>query len=138
MKIKTKKGSYIMEAAIVLPMIVLVTVTAVLIIMFFYNQMVEQSRLHIALRSEAGMMTEQTVYHHVEAAMDGVEAEIYRKERAIGGSVYGKKYLVMPHRGILDKKGTFPVEGSWYATDGAEYVRYCNLVKGVKDGTNEQ
>lgn len=138
MKIKTKKGSYIMEAAIVLPMIILVTVTAVLIIMFFYTQMVEQSRLHITLRSEAGMLTEQTVYHHVEPMLDGAGAEIYTKKSAMGGSVYGKKYLVMANKGILDKKGTFPVEGSCYATDGAEYVRYCNLVKGVTNGTDEE
>lgn len=132
---KTKKGSYIMEAAIVLPFIMLATITSILIIMFFYSQMTEQSKLHVALRHEAGRMTEQTRYLHGGALQTEVDAELYRDEGAFGGKVYGKKYLVMSHKGILNRKGTFTVEGESYGTDGAEYVRYWNLVKGVANDT---
>lgn len=137
MKIKSKKGSYIMEAAIVLPMIILVTITAVLIIMFFYSQMTERSSLHIILRSEAGAMTEKTAYHYVEVSAGELGAELYRKKSAFGGSVYGKKYLIMPNKGLLGKKGTFVAEGCWHAVDGVAYVRYCNLVKGIRNDANE-
>ena len=127
-----------MEAAIVLPMIVLVTITAVLIILFFYSQMTERSSLHIILRSEAGIMTEKTAYLHAGVSADELGVELYRKKSAFGGSVYGKKYLVMPNKGILGKKGTFVAEGYWHAVDGVAYVRYCNLVKGIKNDADEE
>lgn len=137
MKIKSKKGSYIMEAAIVFPVVILVTVTVVLVIMFFYSQMAQRSQLHIILRSEAGMMTGKTVYYHARTLADETEAELYRRKSAFGGSVYGKQYLIMPNKGILGSKGTFVAEGFWHATDGVEYVRYCNLEKGVRNDAGE-
>ena len=123
--IKSRRGSYIMEAALVLPVIILTVITTVFIIMFFYSQATEQSRLHIALRYEAGMISEKSV-SFADAETD---AEIYTKKRAIGGAAFGKKYLVMPHRGLLSKKGAFSIEGSCYGTDGPKYVRYRNIVK---------
>ena len=56
-----KKGSYVIEAAVVLPVIMLSVITAILIIMFFYTQMTEQCRLHEVLRAEAGRMTDKTI-----------------------------------------------------------------------------
>lgn len=100
-----KKGSYIMEAAIVLPVIMLTVITAVLIIMFFYMQMTEQCRLHESVRAEAEKVTDKSV-----------------------GKVYDKKYLIMEHRGLLHKKGTFVVEGYSYVIDGPSYVRLSNII----------
>lgn len=125
--IKSKKGSYIMEAAIVLPVIIFAVITAVLIIMFFYSQMTERSRMHMVLRQEAGEMTEHTKTFS-KVSWDG---ECYLDKRASGGEAYGKKYIVMNHRGLLTRKGAFTVEGSCHGNDGTRYVRYCNLVKGV-------
>ena len=131
MRLKSKKGSHIMEAAIVLPIIVMATITAVLIIMFFYSQMTEQCRLHTVLRAEAGKLTGKTTYtDHAGGAAD-LQAEIYVDTKAMGGEIYGKKYLVMEHKGILSRKGTFAAEGVCHAVDGVEYVRYCNMVKGA-------
>lgn len=123
--IKSKRGSYIMEAALVLPIIILTVITTVFIIMFFYSQATEQSRLHIALRYEAGMIAEKSV-SFTDTERD---AEFYTKKWAIGGKAFGKKYLIMPYKGMLRKKGAFSLEGSCYGTDGPKYVRYCNLVK---------
>ena len=111
-----------MEAAIVLPIIILVTITSILIIMFFFYQMTERCRLHVALRYEAGMLMEES--SDIDGSdMMGTDAEIYYDKKLINSRVYGKKYLIMNHKGVLDKKGTFIVEGSCYATDGARYVR---------------
>lgn len=126
-----------MEAAIVLPMIILATITAILIIMFFYSQMTEQCRLHTALRMEAGRLSEKTIYTAGADSSADLEAEIYIDSKAMGGEVYGKKYLVMEHKGLLSRKGAFVVEGKCHAVDGVEYVRYCNMVKGVVSGHEE-
>ena len=114
-KAASKRGSYIMEASIVLPVLIFAVITVVLIIMFFYSQMTEQSRMHIAMRHEAG------------------HAEIYTKKTVTGSRAYGKKYLIMDHRGILEKKGTFVLEGTCSSIDGARYVRYCSFVRGYDD-----
>lgn len=136
-KVKSKKGNYIMEAAVVLPMIIMAAITAVLIIMFFYSQMTEQCRLHTALRMEAGQLTGKTVYTDHSDSLEDLKAEIYTDSKAMGGDIYGKKYLVMDHKGLLTRKGSFVVEGECHAVDGVEHVRYCNMVKGVVDGHEE-
>lgn len=130
---KSKTGSYIMEAAIVLPVIVVTVITVVLIIMFFYSQMTERSKMHVAMRREAGAATGKTIYDDERYRDVESDAELYVKNTVTGSSVYGKKYLIMAHRGILEKKGTFVVEGTCSGTDGAQYVRYCSFIKGLGD-----
>lgn len=132
-RLRSRRGSYIMEAAMVLPVIILVTITSILIIMFFYSQMTEQCHLHMALRSEAGKATGQTSYTGKSADIADTDAEIYTDKGIIGGTVHGKKYLVMKHRGTLERKGTFTVEGKSHMVDGPAYIRYSRLVKGVTD-----
>ena len=124
-KRNNKRGSYIMEASLVLPVLIFTVITVVLIIMFFYSQMTQRSQMHIALRQEAG-----TSEHVLE--WDG---EMYTKKGMAGVTVTGKKYLLMEHKGILTKKGAFAVKGSCSGVDAAQYVRYCSLVRGIK---NEQ
>lgn len=132
-KAASKRGSYIMEASIVLPVLIFVVITVVLIIMFFYSQMTEQSRMHIAMRHEAGLASGKTVYTSPDDGESISDAEIYTKKTVTGSRAYGKKYLIMEHRGILEKKGTFVLEGTCSSIDGARYVRYCSFVKGYDD-----
>lgn len=116
-----------MEASVVLPMIILAVITAVLVIMFFFSQMSERSRMHIELRKESGRAAESTAYLHQSAW----EGEIYTEKKGVGGEVYGKKYLIMEHSGLLSKKGTFIIEDRCFYINAAQYVRYCNVVKGM-------
>lgn len=126
----SKKGSYIMEAAIVLPMIVMTVITVVLIIMFFYSQVTERSRMHVAMRHEAGAATGKAAYTDESKAC---EAELYSEKTITGSRVYGKRYLMMDHKGILERKGISVLEGSCSGADGAGYVRYHSFVKGMKN-----
>ena len=130
-KRNNKRGSYIMEASLVLPVLIFAVITVVLINMFFYSQMTQRSQMHIALRQEAGRQTETMTSEHV-LEWDG---EMYTKKGMAGVTVTGKKYLLMEHKGILTKKGAFAVKGSCSGVDAAQYVRYCSLVRGIK---NEQ
>ena len=76
-KKRSKRGSYIMEASLVLPILIFAVITVVLIIMFFYSQMTERSQMHIALRQEAGLQTE-TMRNEDSLDWDG---EIYTNEK---------------------------------------------------------
>ena len=130
---QSRRGSYLLEGAVVMPVIILAIVTAVLIIMFFFRQMTEQSKLHIALRSEAGGITGKTIYLHDDRFDLEEGGTIHVEKRSAGSTAYGKKYLIMKHAGILSRKGIFVVEGSSYGTNGPRYVRYCNVIKGGED-----
>lgn len=130
--IKNKRGSYILEAAVVLPVIILTTITTMLIIMFFYNQMTVRCMLHMALRSEAGVESGQTGYVDAGKYINDIEVESYTAKGLTGGTVYGKRYLIMDHKGVLAEKGTFIAAGKSHIIDGPMYVRYSRLVKGIK------
>ena len=115
-----------MEAAVVLPVIMLTVITCVLIIMFFYSSMSEQCSLHTELRKEAGLLTGNTEYLYNIRESQSDDRDIYVRVHGFGGTVYGKK-------GVLSRKGVFAAEGSSCAADAPEFVRYCNFVKGLKD-----
>ena len=131
-RIFNKRGSYIVEAAVVLPVIIMVVITAVLIIMFFYSQMTDQCNLHMGLRQQAGMMSGNTSYLGDDGAVDMNEIDIHTDAKLFGGSIYGRKNLIMSKKGVLYKKGVFAVEGSCYEIDGPAYVRYSSAIKGLK------
>ena len=68
-----------------------------------------------------------------EKEIKDIEAEIYTDKGLIGGTVYGKKYLIMGHKGSLDEKGTFLASGKSHIINGPAYVRYSRMVKGIND-----
>ena len=129
----SNRGNYIMEAAVVLPMVILSVITVVLIMMFFYTQVTEQSRMHIALRGEAGAAAGRTSYVDAKQAAERFKGEIYVDAGLVEYQAYGKKYLMMEDRGLLTRRKAFIIEGSWTAVDGPGYVRYVDLVKGRKN-----
>ena len=123
---KSKRGSYIVEAAVVLPVIVFTIITAVLIISFFYQQMEQRCEMHITLRGSAGMITEKTIY-----GKSGLwQGESRIEKTALGGAVYGKGYVVMKKRGSLRNVSAWEMSGKAHAIDGPKYVRYCQLIRG--------
>lgn len=132
--IKSRRGSTIAEAAVVMPFVILSVITVVLIIMFFYSQISQQCSMHTALRAEAGNVTGKTMILHDVSS----DAELYTRKKAFGGVVSGKQYVIMGNKLLLHKKGACLVDDHAYAADGAEYVRYCRLIKSVgEDETDE-
>ena len=123
-----------MEAAVVLPFIILSVITVILITMFFYSQISSQCSMHMALRAESGNVTgRSSVLHSVSS-----EAEFYTRKKAFGGVVEAKEYLIMDHRMLLDRKGVCLIQDKAYAVDGVRYVRYCCLVKGVNGNESDE
>lgn len=134
----SRKGSYIVEAAIVLPMVILAVITIVLIIMFFYSQVTERSAMHIALRHGAGEAAGKTVYTGDEAGSGrsggkSDESDVYVDRGIVESEAYGKRYLMLENRGLLEKRSPFIIEGKCVAVDGAAYIRYRNVIKVTGD-----
>lgn len=122
-----------MEASVVMPVIIIAVITIILIVMFFYSQMTERSKLHMELRKQAGKVTGKTEYLFDTGYDAENSGEIFIEKKLSGGKVYGKKYIIMTHKGILGKKGVFTINGTCHAVDSVQYVRFYNLVKDIRN-----
>ncbi len=125
---RSRRGSYIAEAALVLPISMLAIITIVLVLLFFYQQSVETSRLHQAIRCKAGEVTERTIYYSDKASTDGAEGLLWDgsisvKSGLLFKSVNGSKDISMLHWGILWGQASALLEGSCYAADGVKVKR---------------
>lgn len=113
-----RRGSYMAEAAIVLPIVILAVITLILILTFFYEQSIRQSQLHMALRAESGIASGKMTCETVN--WDG---QITKTRQGIYHVVRGSREISMGSRGLLKEPGLSTVEGTWRITDGPRHVR---------------
>ncbi|HIU25853.1 MAG TPA: hypothetical protein IAC50_05095 [Candidatus Copromorpha excrementigallinarum] len=125
-RLGSRRGSYIMEVSLIMPFTILTVITVVLIIMFFFSSVKEQSRFHMELRKEAAEATEKTAFLHSSQ----YKGKIYTEDFISGARAYGTAEVSMLHRGILREKHRQKTEGSGYGADGPGYVRFCSLAGG--------
>ena len=97
-----------------MPVVILAIITVVLIVMFLYEQSVEQSKMHMALRAEAGHVTERM--ECTGSDWDGTVTTGSFKVTASQG-------LAMRHNGLLKVPGQHELNGCWTTADGVKYAR---------------
>ena len=68
MKLKEKQGSYILEAAVIYPVIVIVSTMLLLLMLFFFSSVQDAVVLNIQVRRAAGEAS-QTVFYSGERDM---------------------------------------------------------------------
>lgn len=147
---REKKGTTIVEAAVVFPLVILTVITCVLVCMFFYSQTISQSALHIEMRDYAGQISGHTVYtgsgagshlsgsgsgSHLSGSgsFEGNRASITKEKRGLFYIVRGKENVSMKNKGILSGRTDQTIESIWTASDGVGYVRYCTFGKSVAE-----
>lgn len=115
-----KKGTTMVEAAVVFPLVILVIMAVIYILIFLFQQAETQSKMHIALRKESGILSKTVVY---QMRIDE-KYPIYKKSKQVcfQGELHFRK------RGIL-KSLDKPISAYGYIVDEREYVRYLDLVK---------
>ena len=116
--IGNRQGSHMAEAAVVLPIVILAVITLVLIIMFFYQQSIQQSRMHMVLRAEAGSLTGRMTCK--TADFDG---QIGKTREGIYPVVRGSLELSMGSSGLLKAPGRTEISDTWRITNGPKHVR---------------
>lgn len=117
-QLKSRSGSYIAEAALVLPVIILAVITVILVLMFFYEQSFDQSMMHIYLRSEAGAVTER-----LTCSSSDWNGTCTTEKKGVFKNIEGQNMLTMLHRGLLNRNGHAYNNGSWHAADGVAFRR---------------
>jgi len=111
----SKKGTYLIEAAVVFPIVIFTLLTLIMIVIYFYDCSATQSDMHMFLRQEAGTVSGKTICYSYDA---GNDFYIHQERRRISAS----KDVYMRRHGILYRKGMRIISGSIYITNGPKYV----------------
>lgn len=114
------------EAAIVLPATIMTLLTVVLIVIFFCNLSVEQSRMHIAINEAAGRESEHTVTNWDTPCFSGSTT----KEKNL---IKARSSQGLPDIFSILKRDRTTVEGNKYIVDGVENVRKKTWIKKLSD-----
>lgn len=127
-----RRGSYIAEAAVVLPFVILAIITAVLIILFFYSSSVSESRMHMALRCEAGQLTGKAAAFADDGSRLSAEnlwdGSVTSSGPAPAKTVRGSKHVSMVSAGLLSRLGSRQLSGQLRAVDPVRALRLRQIV----------
>ena len=133
-----RRGSYIAEAAVVLPFVILAVITVVLIIMFFYTSSLSQCRMHMALRCEAGLITEKCTSYADDGTALSTD-ELWDGRITSSGLPAAKRVAAagdvsMVSRGLLSNIGRRQITGDLLAIDPVGTLRIRQAVNGTDNG----
>ena len=126
--LRSRRGSAMAEAAMVLPLFILSVLTCLLVSMFFCDTTIRQCEQHQQLRSASDDLTGCTVRLNWSSRPDNEITAARRGVFPVVTSAYGSR---MPARGLLRMRPSSVTESRWHACDGAEYVRLIMLGKGL-------
>ena len=98
-----KRGESTVEAAIVIPVVILLILSMIIMLIYFYEGLHVQAKMHERLSQKA--MNSKVIFHveneskEVSTIMKGIGRGILRKE------ISGKCYMLNPSDAIRLKKG---------------------------------
>ena len=114
-----KKGSAIVEAALVFPVMILCIVAVLWILIYFFDQLEAKVDTHIMLRKEAGELCGN--YYYVNNDEEGV---YYRNAKGI----YAYATASLDNKGVL-KGRSKTVKAEKYLIDEVRTVRLVDIVE---------
>lgn len=127
-----RRGSYIAEAAVVLPFVILAILTTVLIILYFYDSSVSESRMHMALRCEAGQVSgKSTAYSEEDSRLsseDLWDGQLTSSGVFPAARVRGSKSISMVSAGLLTRLGRRQLSDQLRVTDPARSLRLRQMI----------
>ena len=115
-----KKGTTMVEAALIFPLVILAVMAVIYIIIFLFQQVETQSEIHIALRKESGILSKTVAYR----MKTDKKYPVYKKKK----QVYFQGKLHFMERGIL-KSLDKSISACSYIIDEREFIRYLDLVR---------
>ena len=126
--LRSRRGSAMAEAAMVLPLLILSVLTCLLVSMFFYDTTLRQCEQHQQLRSASDDLTGCTVRLNWSSRPDNEITAARRGVFPVVTSAYRSRMLA---RGLLRTRPSSETESRWHACEPAGYVRLLTLGKGL-------
>ncbi|MBQ9016064.1 MAG: hypothetical protein IJ109_08075 [Firmicutes bacterium] len=127
---RSRRGAAMIEAAVVLPLLILSVLTCLLISMFFYDTTQKQCRMHQTLRAQAGELTGRI--HTLDPA-PADEISLSTGMQGLFQTVTGKEETAMIDSIMLKTRVSESTEALWHASDGVSFIRYHTLSRKMKD-----
>ena len=116
-----------------LPFVILSVITVVLIIMFFYESSLAESRMHMALRCEAGLITEKCTAYSEDGSVlapDSVwNGSITTSGVTPAKRVIGNGEVRLVSRGLLSGLGMREITDDLRAVDPVKLLRIRQTVR---------
>ena len=121
-----------------LPFVILAVITVVLIILFFYTSDLSPCRMHMALRCEAGLITEKCTSYADDGTALSTD-ELWDGRITSSGLPAAKRVTAaadvsMVSRGLLSKVGRRQITGDLLAIDPVGTLRIRQAVNGTDNG----
>ncbi len=120
-----KRGSTVVEAAMVFPVMILAVMSVIGILIYFYAQIGQQIGIHMALRAESGRICENIYYkEHPDT-----DLAVYKKS----GKLYCYGTAVSEQRWLLPA-GEKKLYGEKYLLDETLIIRMADMAgRGIPD-----
>lgn len=123
--LKSQEGSTFVEAAIVMPVVILAMISVVLIMVFVTYVCTYQVDIHKKLLEESGNRTETRVTYD-KTNRDYMLEDDYANGKAV---VKTQKEVVTSGGGLLNSKLKGSVQSRVYEIDEKEIIRYSDFFK---------
>ena len=127
----------------VLPFVILAILTTVLIILYFYDSSVSESRMHMALRCEAGQVSgKSTVYSQEDSPLSSEvlwDGQLTSSGVFPAARVRGSKSVSMVSAGLLARVGKRQLSDQLRVVDPARALRLRQMVhaEGTDPGSTD-
>ena len=137
-KLTGKKGGVMVEAAMVLPIVIVAVITLVYLLINMYGVAVMNSAGHIELRQESGVQKENSSLENIDALCpeDRYGSAAWNESIEVDkGGFLTERYLYLERekslsgRGLINHVVNKSFYASYYMTDEVEYIRWVDLIK---------
>jgi hypothetical protein len=128
-----RKGGAMIEAALVLPLVILSIFAIIGILMFLFEEAAAQADLHGGIRFDAG---KQTGTYHGWTRSQKVVAE--RGFRGVYPVVEGTSSVVFEGAKILPGPVKKPLQAHIYIVDERKYIRYVDFFSRLTDEVTDE
>lgn len=113
------------EAAVVLPMVILSVVALIYILSFLYNETVMGAKVHVASNAVMGRETGVSVTHrHIPTGVD-----TFKSTAGSEAAFFGRGGIKFKRRGLFKSNIAKKVESGTYEVDEKKFIRYTDVFK---------
>lgn len=122
---RTKKGSAMVEAALVLPVVILTVMAVIYILVFLYNETAVRAKVHVAANAKMGDETGVSITKkHIPHGIG-----VTKGSALLGSAYYADGSVSFKKKGILKNSFTKQINTYTYEVDEKKLIRYTDFFK---------
>lgn len=120
-----RSGQTMVEAAVVLPIVILSVVAIVYILSFMYSEVAESAKTHVASNAEMGKETGVSITNkHIPR-----NVSVSKSSSGLGSVYHSSGTVRFRKKGLFQKSFTKRIESTTYEVDEKKLIRYTDIFK---------